>query len=137
MVFCSQVTVRVKNLNRVCQSTCILLLCKFLRVKCQKLAKTLSKIQWHYWFLTYGVLTQGMWVLSVWFSCPPTSTLNMIFSVVWSLQLHILISSNYQCDFSPSEDVNVTQCPNNSIWPWLVKDNEMHSNDMIPNSKSH
>ena len=32
-----------QNLNRVCQLTCNLLLCRFLRVKCQKVAKTLSK----------------------------------------------------------------------------------------------
>ena len=52
----------MQNLNCAYQMTCSLFLCKFCHVKCQKLAKTLSKIHWwqaldRFWTITFHCLS--------------------------------------------------------------------------------
>jgi hypothetical protein len=59
-----------QTLHRTCRLTCVLLLCKFLRIKCHKLAKTLSNIptgwdrqkfyNWHIFLYLENSLTVGL-----------------------------------------------------------------------------
>ena len=66
-------------LNRTYQLTCILFLCKFLHVKCQKLAKTLSKIH-------TGNGSYVRWPLN-WYFLDPTSETDTVLICIF-LEAH-------------------------------------------------